>query len=162
MGRNNLGNALRSLGERESGTDRLAESVQAQRAALAVISRQGAPLHWARSQRDLGNALRALGERESSLERLAEAESACRAALEVLTREAAPLDWADTQWILARIHLGLGERSRDPAALARAREEVQEARDMYRALDISRHDTDLETLQGKIVAVSAAMQGAIE
>lgn len=45
---NNLGNALRILGERESGTTRLQESVVAYRLALEEWTRERVPLDWAR------------------------------------------------------------------------------------------------------------------
>src|SRR5207245_1644880 len=41
---NNLGNALKSLGERESGTARLEEAVEAYRAALKEYTRERVPL----------------------------------------------------------------------------------------------------------------------
>ena len=40
MTQNNLGNALRTLGEREDGTERLEEAVAAYRAALEVRTRE--------------------------------------------------------------------------------------------------------------------------
>ena len=46
---NNLGNALRALGERESGTARLEEAVTAYRAALEERTRERVPLDWAAS-----------------------------------------------------------------------------------------------------------------
>ena len=61
----NLGNALGTLGERESGTARLEEAVQAYRAALEERTRERGPLDWAGVQNNLGNALQALGKRES-------------------------------------------------------------------------------------------------
>ena len=54
---NNLGNALRSLGERESGTARLEEAVAAFREALKEWTRERVPLDWAMTQNNLGNAL---------------------------------------------------------------------------------------------------------
>ena len=54
---NNLGNALRMLGERESGTARLEEAVAAYRAALEEWTRERVPLDWAMTQNNLGNAL---------------------------------------------------------------------------------------------------------
>ena len=54
---NNLGNALRTLGERESGTARLEEAVAAYRAALEECTRERVPLDWATTQNNLGNAL---------------------------------------------------------------------------------------------------------
>ena len=55
---NNLGNALRTLGERESGTARLEEAVAAFREALKEWTRERVPLDWAMTQNNLGNALR--------------------------------------------------------------------------------------------------------
>ena len=57
MTQNNLGNALRTLGERESGTARLEEAVAAYRAALEERTRERVPLDWAMTQNNLGNAL---------------------------------------------------------------------------------------------------------
>ena len=54
---NNLGAALRSLGERESGTARLEEAVAAYREALKEWTRERVPLDWAMAQNNLGAAL---------------------------------------------------------------------------------------------------------
>ena len=70
---NNLGNALWTLGERESGTARLEEAVAAYRAALQERTRERVPLDWAATQSNLGNALSVLGERVHSEESLQEA-----------------------------------------------------------------------------------------
>ena len=67
---NNLGAALRTLGERESGTARLEEAVAAYRAALEEWTRERVPLDWATTQMNLGTALLTLGERESGTARL--------------------------------------------------------------------------------------------
>ena len=72
MTQNNLGNALRRLGERESGTARLEEGVAAFRAALTEWTRERVPLDWAMTQNNLGTVLE-LGERESGTARLEEA-----------------------------------------------------------------------------------------
>ena len=81
MTQNNLGNALQTLGERESGTARLEEAVAAYRAALEERTRERVPLDWATTQNNLGAALATLGERESGTARLEEAVAAYRAAL---------------------------------------------------------------------------------
>ncbi len=60
---NNLGAALRTLGERESGTARLEEAVNAYRAALQEMTRERVPLQWATTQNNLGNAQALLNER---------------------------------------------------------------------------------------------------
>ena len=87
----NLGIALQTLGERESGTARLEEAVAAYRAALEERTRARVPLQWAMTQMNLGNALWTLGERESGTARLEEAVAAYRAALEERTRARVPL-----------------------------------------------------------------------
>ena len=76
MTQNNLGNALRTLGERESGTERLEQAVSAYVEALKEYTRERVPLNWAMTQNNLGNALRTLGEREAGTERLEQAVSA--------------------------------------------------------------------------------------
>ncbi len=68
-----LGNALRSLGERESGTVRLDEAVCAFHLALQEFTRDRTPLQWAVAQMNLGNALRIAGERDSGMTWLEEA-----------------------------------------------------------------------------------------
>jgi tetratricopeptide (TPR) repeat protein len=110
---NNLGNALKTLGARESGTARLEEAVAAYRTALEERTRTRVPLQWATTQNNLGNALQTLGARESGTARLEEAVAAYRAALEEWTRERVPLDWATTQ-----TNLGAALSSRVLAALA--------------------------------------------
>ena len=118
--RNNLGNALATLGERESGTTRLEEAVAACRAALEESTRERVPLQWAATQTNLGNALKTLGERESGTARLEEAVAAYRAALEEYTRERVPLRWAATQTNLGNALKTLGERESGTARLEEA------------------------------------------
>ena len=50
----NLGTALETLGERESGTARLTEAVAAYHAALEERTRDRVPLDWALTQMNLG------------------------------------------------------------------------------------------------------------
>jgi tetratricopeptide (TPR) repeat protein len=106
---NNLGVALMTLGERETGTERLEEAVAALRAALEEYTRERMPLDWAMTQSNLGMALATLGERESGTERLEEAVAAYRAALEEGTRERVPLQWALTHNNLGAALWKLGE-----------------------------------------------------
>jgi hypothetical protein len=44
---NNLGTALETLGERESGTETLEKAVEAYREALKERTRERVPLNWA-------------------------------------------------------------------------------------------------------------------
>jgi hypothetical protein len=69
MTQNNLGNALRTLGERDGNTGRLDEAVTAYGAALQERTRERVPLDWAATQNGLGNALRVLGALENSTKR---------------------------------------------------------------------------------------------
>jgi tetratricopeptide (TPR) repeat protein len=117
---NNLGNALRALGGRESGTARLEEAVTAFRAALEERTRERAPLQWAMTQNNLGTALATLGERDSGTARLEQAVTAFRAALEERTRERVPLQWAMTQNNLGVALKTLGERESATARLEEA------------------------------------------
>jgi tetratricopeptide (TPR) repeat protein len=94
MTHNNLGNALRILGERDWATARLEEAVTAYRDAL------------------LG-ALQALGEGESGTARLEEAVTAYREALLERTRDSVPLDLATTQNNLGNALQALGARKND-------------------------------------------------
>jgi tetratricopeptide (TPR) repeat protein len=57
---NNLGNALLTLGERESGTAHLEEAVEAYRNALNESTRERVPLQWATTQRNLKKTLEIL------------------------------------------------------------------------------------------------------
>jgi tetratricopeptide (TPR) repeat protein len=94
---NDLGNALLTLGGRETGTARLKEAVAAYRDALKERTRDRAPLQWAMTRMNLGNALRTLGERETGTDRLVEAVAAYRDALKEITLDRLPPDWATTQ-----------------------------------------------------------------
>jgi len=73
MLQNNLGNALRRLGEREGSMSYLEEAIVAYRGALEVYTRSRSPLEWAMTQNNLGAALRTCGEREAGTARLREA-----------------------------------------------------------------------------------------
>ncbi|MCB2054455.1 MAG: tetratricopeptide repeat protein, partial [Geminicoccaceae bacterium] len=84
----NLGNALRTLGERESDTVRLEEAVIAFGNALKERTRERVPLHWAATQNNLGKALATLGERRGDRALLAEALEAVRNAREIFVEEA--------------------------------------------------------------------------
>src|SRR4051812_42207964 len=100
----------RENGQRENGTERLFEAVEAYRRALEERTRERVPLDWAMTQNNLGPALLTLGQRENGTERLFEAVEAYRNALEEWTRERVPLQWATTQNNLGTALLTLGQR----------------------------------------------------
>ena len=60
---NNLGNALLWLGQRESGTARLEEAVNAFRDALLEKTHEREPLAWAATHNNLGKTEALLTER---------------------------------------------------------------------------------------------------
>ena len=63
MTQNNLGNALRFLGERESGTGRLEEAVKAYQAALEEYTRERVLLDWAAAYGNQGVAMILIADR---------------------------------------------------------------------------------------------------
>ena len=60
---NNLGSALWTLGQRETGTARLEEAVAAYRLALQESTRDRVPRQWATTEENIAVALQTLGER---------------------------------------------------------------------------------------------------
>jgi hypothetical protein len=60
----NLGFALWRIGERESGTARLEEAVEAFRAALTERTRERVPEQWTATQNNLSAALKLLEDRK--------------------------------------------------------------------------------------------------
>jgi hypothetical protein len=68
MTQNNLGAALMSLGQRESGTAKLEEAVAAYREALTELTRERGPLRWAASLANEGLGLMLLAERRGDLD----------------------------------------------------------------------------------------------
>jgi tetratricopeptide (TPR) repeat protein len=123
----NLGVALSTLGQRESGTAKLEEAMAAFREALEERTRERVPLDWASTQNSLGTALRRLGERERGTAKLEEAVVAYREALKEVTRERVPLDWAMTQNNLGNVLQALGERESGTAKLEEAIAAFREA-----------------------------------
>lgn len=106
---NDLGCALRAMGEREGDTQALTQAVASFRGALEVIGRTRHPLWWAIIQSNLGNSLRLLAQQNSDELLLREAIDAQLLALTVRSRERFPLDWAITQTNLADAFVALGE-----------------------------------------------------
>lgn len=120
MAQNNLGVALRLLGERENGTARLEEAVVAYRLALEKRPHERVPLLWAETQNNLGNALLALGRREAGKARLREAVQAYESALLERTVERAPNAWAMTLNNMGSALAALGRREGNPDILRQA------------------------------------------
>jgi Tetratricopeptide repeat len=66
MTQNNLGNALLTLGQRETGTTKLEEAIVAYREALKEQTPERVPLQWVMIQNNLGHALLLIGQPETS------------------------------------------------------------------------------------------------
>jgi hypothetical protein len=114
---NNLGLALRVLGER-GDNEALRGAVAAFENALLERTRERAPHDWAATQNNLGTTLFVLGQHGDD-EALRRAVAAYENALLEYTRECAPVAWAATQNNLGDALRLLGERS-DGEALRRA------------------------------------------
>jgi tetratricopeptide (TPR) repeat protein len=154
MTQNNLGNALSTLGERESGTARLEEAVDAYRKALKERTRERAPLQWAATQNNLGTALIRLGGRESGTARLEEAVDACREALKECTRERVPLDWAMSTGNQGEAHRILAERRGDlriaENAIAQITAAVETFRNVQHAPNVAYYEIQLSAVRALI------------
>ena len=79
----NLGAALQTLGERESGTGRLEEAVAAFKAALEERTREHVPLDWAHSKLRLAAALEVLAMRTKNATLMEQAIESAQSAAEV-------------------------------------------------------------------------------
>ena len=117
---NNLGLALQTFGERETGTAKLEEAAAAFREALKEWTRERVPDPWASAQNNLGIALQTLGGRETGTAKLEEGTAAFREALKEETRERVPFGWAKTQSNLGNALLDLGGRESGTAKLEEA------------------------------------------
>jgi tetratricopeptide (TPR) repeat protein len=82
---NNLGNALLTLGEQESGTEHLEAAISAYRSALEEFTRDRVPLDWARTQNNLGGALWRLGVRTGNVDLVVQARETVEAAYRLFT-----------------------------------------------------------------------------
>jgi hypothetical protein len=86
---NNLGAALKTLGARETGTDRLEQAVDAYRAALLERTRERVPLAWAGTRFNMALVHLALFEKAGDRTELDLARAAAAEALEVFTEAGA-------------------------------------------------------------------------
>ncbi|MDF1872559.1 hypothetical protein, partial [Vannielia sp.] len=153
---NDLATALQTLGERESGTERLEQAVTAYRVALKEWTRERVPLEWAMTQMNLGNALAILGERESGTERLEQAVTAFRAALKERTRDRVPLNWAGTQGNLANVEIAYFEKTGDPTHLTAARTHAEAALEVFTEAGATQYIGMAENILARITALETS------
>ncbi len=117
-----LGSVCGILGQRQSGTRNLENSISAFKASLTKRDRKREPLKWAETQNNLGNALGLLAHRQNDESMLQNATTAFESALEERTRDVAPNEWATTQNNLAAVLQTLGQRNKDAKMLKRSTE----------------------------------------
>jgi len=115
-----LGNALWTLGDRQTSDDTLEAAVVQFGDALDVINAKTEPYAFGVVQVSLANVYSSLGRRQSGTELLHQAVAAYRASLDVLGRADYPLDWATTQNNLGQTLFTLGERESGTRSLEEA------------------------------------------
>jgi tetratricopeptide (TPR) repeat protein len=152
---NNLGIALATLGERDSGTERLEQAVEAFQQALKEYTRDRVPLDWAATQKNLGTALQTLGARDSDTDRLEQAVEAYQQTLKEYTRDEVPLNWAMTRYNWAITELTLFEKTAQAAHLDRAQDLLRTAAAEFAAAGASHYVDMAAGLQAKIDAARA-------
>jgi len=155
---NNLGNALRLLGEHRKGPRTLEQSVAAYNAALSVTTRTRVPHDWAMTQNNLGAALQVLGERTDDPLVLGRAVAAYRETLKEWTREREPMSWAMTMANLGVARCKLAERNRDIEISRRASADLKMAVDVFRGAS----HAQLTELGEEQLAVSRKLTASLE
>ncbi len=111
--RNDAGNALEILGERQGDSETLIEAAAAYEDALGVLDREAQPREWAGTQSNLGVVLMNLGMREQGTASLERSIAALSAAVSALSREETPLDWARTLSNYGNVAQMLADRTGD-------------------------------------------------
>jgi tetratricopeptide (TPR) repeat protein len=118
-----LGTSLEVIGVSEEAngkyeaTEHLNEAVEADRAALHVMTMESDPENWADTQDTLGDALQELGKRERNTNDLEQAIAAYLEAGKVQTRDRDPISWAATQNSIANTYEVLGMREPGAAGM---------------------------------------------
>ena len=104
---NNLGNALRALGEREGGTVTLERAVEAYEAALEERTRERVPYSWAQTQVNLAIVRLEIGRRRGDAGELRAALVAVDGALEEYRAGKSEYDIGKTERLRAGIMAAL-------------------------------------------------------
>ena len=129
---NNLGTALRLLGEHRQGPRTLEQSVAAYNAALSIRTRDRVPNDWAMTQNNLGAALQVLGERIDDPVILGKSVAAYRETIKEWSKEKEPMSWAMTLANLGVARRNLAQRNHDIDISRRASADLKMAVDVFR------------------------------
>jgi len=121
-----LGNTLKQLAERESGTDKLKAAVAAYRQAMKEFTREHVPFQWAATRVGLGIRFRSSGSRERHRQARRSRCRLSRSAKGIYPRTR-PLDWATTQNNLGGALFRLGRRESGTDKLEEAVAPIAEA-----------------------------------
>lgn len=143
---NNLGNAFRLRGERDSssaGHQSLREAIKTLYEVLEIRTRTAAPVSWAFTQADLAQALTALGVREGDVKRLETADQAYNRAFQVINRKDFPFDWARMKFLRAGTLLAIGGKKADYKLTCQALHHSREAWLLLSELEATSHQTSL-------------------
>ena len=156
FGWNNLGNALRALGELTKNADTLRKAEEAQIEALFHKDKKNDPLDWGHSQGNLALAQRWLGAVTGDPAKLQEARAGYSVCEALAFENDAPFDWAKLQWNIADLALARYQLDPDPALLAEARTYVTRAREFF----IEGSDYQTERCDELLAQIDAAEAGS--
>jgi hypothetical protein len=110
------GDALKALGEHESGTTRLEQAVVAYREALQERTLERVPLDWAMTRNSLGTALATLGEQTGDQRKLKEARDAIDGAFDVFMQAGQEHRRARFEERLSELDRKIAELTQQPGA----------------------------------------------
>lgn len=128
---NNLGIALRKLGEIIQSDGALKEAEEAVTTALSLKDKVADPLDWERTQNNLAVAQRWRGAVTRDVAKLEEARAGYAACEALNFKETAAFDWARLQWNIADLALARFRLDPNPAYLEEARKYLAQARAIF-------------------------------
>lgn len=132
---NDLGNALRTLGELELSVQHLNGALKSYRDALQEFTRNRYPIQWAKVQNNLGNTFHLLAGFESGTVYLTEAVKAYLAALEEFPQWRSPFYWAKIQSGLGSALAVLGRRESSSTSLQGAVNAYRKALEVFESCE---------------------------
>lgn len=120
--KNNLGHVLVALGQEQSDTAILKQSIKETKDALEGCNQEENIEEWVGLQNNYAAALHALGQRdtEETVSMLNQAMEAYKSLLPIVKRQEAPLEWALVLHNIAGVSQDLGAHSEGPRTLERS------------------------------------------
>jgi tetratricopeptide (TPR) repeat protein len=130
---NNLGNALRILGERERNCLYIQQSIDALTSALLERNQILNPLDWSITQSNIGISLSILGEYKDDKKLLQRAVEVFSSALSALNLVENPIEWARTQANLGNTFAIIGEKEENIEFLRKSLSAFSESMVVFQA-----------------------------